>query len=554
MPFPLGGVRACHTMLLDIIRPSSPEFGSTPSRPAWTRARLTPFTKTVYFALLVGTAWILIATLERHLEISIFGGSSTNHIDTPGAEEAATSTTTPSTSGHSGFLGSIWGSRPQSDDEKTSSSSSSSKPSTTTSPSALLAQEWTLAEFKKVWLATELGGEPVNTSSIAELCDSTTWRSDVALQMVHSRGGIANVRGTILDFLHFAMRTGSSHIVMPAYVKRTDTTLDWMDESHGYWPFSNLFDADFLLETMHTACPQLNIYQSADEIPNTVAVEETFNVPNARSDKAPDQNNEHTVESFRAWLEADGRSGYDALALNLVNVTATLWAYNVGPYPRLRRALGRLCKINPQIRELAATAIHTLRSAHNLSASIDPRAEIYPGAYYGMHLRTEADATQVGWAEAFGGFEAQTDIHLEQCAKMGLNVIYVASGNEEDISRFADKAMETANITVVSKKDLILGSKDRAKLDELTWDQHGALDWEILARSSFFSGPAMSSFSWNVALRRHFYLEDPRLDKSNPYGIQEVVPHVAFDDGLSRIMLRDHLDAIEIMAPNGMFP
>ncbi|KAF3766788.1 hypothetical protein M406DRAFT_239600, partial [Cryphonectria parasitica EP155] len=351
------------------------------------------------------------------------------------------------------------------------------------------------------WLATEIGG-PFNGSWLAQVCNETTWRSDVALHMTHSRGGLANVRGTILDFLHFAIRTGTAHLVLPSYVKRTDTSLDWMDESNGYWPFSNLFDDVWFLDTMKTHCPQVTFYGNVTDVPATAFVEPDYEIHTARPDKRPDESIAATAAHFAAWL-ADNPAGYQPGLLNLVNVGATLWAFDMMTSPRMRLVLGRMCKINPRIRELAATATWNLRGLHNLSETLDPRDQIYQDAFYGMHLRTEADASTVNWDSQFGGFDSQTDIHLEKCQGLGLQVIYVASGNQEDIERFKEKAMDRANITVVSKKDLITDPDDQAVLDGMTWDQHGALDWEVLARSTYFSGPVMSSFSWNLAYRRN---------------------------------------------------
>lgn len=63
-----------------------------------------------------------------------------------------------------------------------------------------------------------------------------------------------------------------------------------------------------------------------------------------------------------------------------------------------------------------------------------------------------------------------------------------------------------------------------------------------------------SSFAWNIAFRRHFYLEDNTNRLGSPYAIQESENDIAYDDGLSRIMLKTHYDVIEHMAPRGMFP
>lgn len=62
-----------------------------------------------------------------------------------------------------------------------------------------------------------------------------------------------------------------------------------------------------------------------------------------------------------------------------------------------------------------------------------------------------------------------------------------------------------------------------------------------------------SSFAWNTAFRRHFYLDSSRK-LENPYAIQESEESVAYDDGLSRVMLKSRYDTLEHMAPRGMIP
>ncbi|KUI73202.1 hypothetical protein VM1G_08705 [Cytospora mali] len=416
------------------------------------------------------------------------------------------------------------------------------------------SNSWDLPTFKTEWLATELGGD-FDGSRLEQLCSETKWRRDAVLQMLHSRGGIGNVRGTILDFFYFAVRTGS-HVVLPGYVKRTDASLNWMDESNGYHHFNNMFDTQWIMRIMKIHCPQMHIYLTIDDVPYNTTIEDEYNMPSARSDKQAGSHEPRLVAHFDGWLKA--QPGYNPNDINLVNFVAAIWNFDLYPQPKLRATFGRLLKISPQIRELAATAVFNMRS-HQLP-NINPRDQLHRDAYLGVHLRTEADAVMSGWLKNYGDFETQTDIYIKTCKSLGLRVIYVASGSQEDIRKFAEKAEDEAGIEVLSKDDLLPAPKDRIILNSLTWDQHGALDWEILSRSSFFSGPVMSSFSWNLAFRRYFYIEgDERLRKENPYAIQEDDPHATYDDGLSRVIFRtppgNIIDtSIEEKAPRGMFP
>lgn len=406
--------------------------------------------------------------------------------------------------------------------------------------------------FKTEWLATDLGGN-FDGTRLEQLCSGTKWRKDVVLQMLHSRGGIGNVRGTILDFFYFAIRSGS-HIVLPGYVKRTDTSLDWMDESNGYYPFDNMFDSKWFTGIMSLHCPQMRIYLTADDVPYNTTLDAEYNMISARSDKQAKDNEPALFAHFHYWLKDQPK--YKPDQINLVKSVAQIWNFDLYPQPKLRATFGRLLKISPQIRSLAATAVSSMRP--HVKPNIKPGDQLHRGAYCGVHLRTEVDAAKSGWLKHYGGFEKQTDIYLEMCKGQGLKVIYVASGKQEDIVKFASKADEDG-ITVLSKQDLLPAPQDRKVLDSMTWDQHGALDWEILSRSSFFGGPTMSSFSWNIALRRYFYIEDDRLRRENPYAVQEEDPLVTYDDGLSRVVFRTPPETLidfsmDEKAPRGMFP
>lgn len=154
----------------------------------------------------------------------------------------------------------------------------------------------------------------------------------------------------------------------------------------------------------------------------------------------------------------------------------------------------------------------------------------------------------------------------------GLQVIYAASGSREDILKLAAKA-KPHHIQVVSKDDLLSFSTSSssstsshppedhaAALSALTWDQQGALDWEVLARATYFSGPVFSSFAWNIAVRRHYYNEDAVREKGgghgeNPWAVQEDEPGVVWADGLSEIVLKREVpNPMEQIAHAGMIP
>lgn len=275
---------------------------------------------------------------------------------------------------------------------------------------------WDLQGFKKEWLHTELGGNFEHGKELQKACAKSDFTGNVVLHMMHSRGGVTNVRAGILDLVWFAILTGS-HIVLPGYIIRPDATAayNWDDESLGYYGIENMFDREWFLQVMSTHCPQMTIYPEVDAVPSTANLTHDELFHDARTDLTLLNTEDSLVTYFHAWLNAQPE--YQPRATNLVFINKMMWYFNWLPRPRLRKELGHLVKISPQIRELAATAIYNMRTTQHLD-TIQPEDQLYEEAYYAVHLRTEADAQQMGWMTDFGDFEAQSDIYIEKCKEL----------------------------------------------------------------------------------------------------------------------------------------
>ena len=97
-------------------------------------------------------------------------------------------------------------------------------------------------------------------------------------------------------------------------------------------------------------------------------------------------------------------------------------------------------------------------------------------------------------------YERQSGYYFKQAKKHNLTTIFVGSGDVVHVGKFKDDGAEMG-ITVLTKTDL-LTSVDAATLDQLTWDHQSLLDFEILARATYFCGIYLSSFTWLIAMRR----------------------------------------------------
>ncbi|KAJ3563905.1 hypothetical protein NPX13_g8035 [Xylaria arbuscula] len=124
-------------------------------------------------------------------------------------------------------------------------------------------------------------------------------------------------------------------------------------------------------------------------------------------------------------------------------------------------------------------------------------------AFLGVHLRTEEDALSQ-WPK----YENQSTGYFHMARKHGFTggLAYLASGSEKETQRFSKDAQERLKLDVKSKYDLVQGQA-LEKMRSLSWDQQALVDFSVLLQSDYFVGVSPSSFSINVALKRHLQKE-----------------------------------------------
>jgi hypothetical protein len=164
---------------------------------------------------------------------------------------------------------------------------------------------------------------------------------------------------------------------------------------------------------------------------------------------------------------------------------------------------GGIMKFRPDVRKLATKALRNMIEEYDLH--VDVSQEIFQASFLGVHLRTEEPSIMIEKRHVIDApythFEPQANSYLLQASTSNLQLIYASSGNISAIQGLDDEAM-ARNMAVTSKYDLLVG-KDRDKLDKLKWDQRALVDYLVLLKASDFAGVGHSSFSWNVALKRH---------------------------------------------------
>lgn len=401
-------------------------------------------------------------------------------------------------------------------------------------------------DFVRNWLGTRLVS-PFNPSALARYCNRTSWHPDLVFKLDSVSEGIADVRGNMLDFIFFAIEAGAS-IILPGIGNK----------SQGYaaslaiteMPFDSFFDEEWFLSTMSDACPHMAIYkpqkhhQLVDALPG-------YYLPRSRRMDLNDHNTKKEyVAHLRAWME--DKPTYQQGKLTLVNVGRTLWDVDTRCLPLgLRRNFGQLLQITPSIRRFAALVVRGLLSRHNIT-HLNPHIPIPSNAFYGAHVYSELDALEINaLSAASSNSSTQIDAYISHALKNNLHIIYAASHNHADISKFAVKvASHRPPLTITSKYDLLPEAEADA-LRKLTPAQQSLVDYEVLQRCSIFGGAVKSSFSYNIAMSRTLRLEDEGR-VVDPWFVMHAEEGVAFDDGVSRILGRDA--GVERRVPRGMWP
>lgn len=352
---------------------------------------------------------------------------------------------------------------------------------------------------------------------LARVCaETTTWTPGLVFVCDNNSGGIGNIRNFILTCLRYAIEAGATGITMPTIQTRSQDRLSELFVGKKL-PFAYFFDEEHFRRSLSDACPKISIYNAMDDIPGFERQEAQQEhkgparqpwdmiTPNNLGQRGGcDQRdlNRHVDLfglRFRDWLSERQER------LSLPPVTASspkLIRFNWGvqwTYPAYRdgpefvATFGGLLKFRADILELGMQT----------TAAMEKRAHGAGGNFIGMHLRTENDALK-GWPP----FEEQSQAYLTRATGLSPGrpkFAYLATGNATEAAKFASLAL-AEELTVVTKQDLLEGTENeglKSSLDKLSWDQQALVDFVVLLQAEYFVGVSPSSFSMNVALKRH---------------------------------------------------
>ncbi|KAG0647272.1 hypothetical protein D0Z07_7242 [Hyphodiscus hymeniophilus] len=335
---------------------------------------------------------------------------------------------------------------------------------------------------------------------LQRVCEESTWTPGLTFVCDNNSGGIGNIRNFILTCVRYAIEAGATQLVLPRIQRRSEEDLANIFEGV-FQEFSYFFDEEHFRNSLGTFCPQMTIYNNVTDIPYAevrTKVLEFYPKDLGDKDGCDERGINRHLDMFRSkfdnWLETTQR---------MPNVTTPVsirfrWAvffewpiYRDGP--EFAATFGGILRLRKDVQYLAAQAIKELHQVVGLK----PTSKTLRAPYLGVHLRTESDA--LGF---WPNFEEQSQGYLAQAERHSLKHAYLACGSPTEGKRFSDLAWQKLNLTVTTKLDLLKGN-DLANLTALSWDQQALVDFLILTKSTHFTGCSFSSFTMNIAFKRH---------------------------------------------------
>lgn len=367
---------------------------------------------------------------------------------------------------------------------------------------------------------------------LARVCaEATTYQTPgIVFLCDNNSGGIGNIRNFILTCVRYAIDAGATGIVLPTIQTRSGEKLADLFVGKRQ-PFSYLFDEEHFIRALHEACPRITVYRQVEEVPGLrddeygrpqqpeMITPSHFGLRGGCDARDLDRHADLFGARFRSWLkdkrEKLGLPGVSAEQPTLVRMNwGVQWTYPVwNDGPEFVATFGGLLRLRTDVLELSGRLVGILGGLVAAAREGEGGGEGGAPWFVGMHLRTENDALS-----AWPGFEEQSAAYLARTARLSslsgnvTRFAYLATGNVTEAAKLAELAWESQRMRVLTKTEILAGEGKGdllTKLNGLSWDQQALVDFVVLlaAECEYFLGVSPSSFSMNVALKRHLKKE-----------------------------------------------
>ena len=346
----------------------------------------------------------------------------------------------------------------------------------------------------------------LESESIKSICDETQWNQSVIFTCDKSVGGIGNLRNSILNRVRHAISAGAS-LVVPSIVLRSTSDISQI-RTGVKTDLSYIFDTQHFLDSVRLSCPPLQLYLSVNDIEDFENAHDAISLlPDSLVDYVSATGLPEPTAwrgQFYTWLEQF--STPEVIGPMIIDLERSYLQYPIySDGEAFALSFGCILKFRSDVRILAVKTLQSLAETYSLT--LDLTQDILPNAFFEAHLRTEKDAVE-GWPAPdwiYSRFEIQSQLYLEQVLRSKSSVIYVASGDLNEVAKLANNASTSPRgFTVTTKFDLLKG-KDPEEPQGPKRDQQAPVDPPVTLKAPDPAGTGHSSFAWNIALKRHVF-------------------------------------------------
>lgn len=366
---------------------------------------------------------------------------------------------------------------------------------------------------------------PLDSSALKSICSKTQWKQSVSFICDESSGDVAEVRNSLLSCVRYTIAAGGS-LVVPRITVREEyeerigsntTELEYM------------FDTNHFINSLMASCPQMRVYKAASLITNRqFAYGPISLLPESLAHKVPKTATEASIHRAEEWRKLFYKwllryVAEDNKGPIIVKLGRSFLGFPIyDDEKHFVHEFGKILKIRRDARVLATTVLQKLSDVYNLPLRLSE--PILKKAFVGVYLSTDEEGLSKADQKNVR-YPIQSQLYLDHARSANLSLVYAASENGDDIPRFMKDA-SLQDIIVTTKLDLLKGQDREDLLRSFTPDQQALVDYLVLSKASDFAGVGHSSFSWNLALARHFHTaqKDDELDGPEIFG-----------DALSRI-------------------
>ncbi|PMD14004.1 hypothetical protein NA56DRAFT_755186 [Hyaloscypha hepaticicola] len=338
---------------------------------------------------------------------------------------------------------------------------------------------------------------------LERVCNETEYQPGLVFHCDNNSGGIGNIRNFILTCIRYAIDAGATGIMLPKIRQCSEKDLSNLFTT-SLQPFDYFFDEQHFRSTMGASCPRIVIYNFTEDIPNSenkIDIKEFYPKDLNNPEEADNRGENRHLDMFRTkfdkWLTETNRTPKVSRPVTIRFKWARFFKWPIyRDGPEFAATFGDILRARKDIADLAATTLIEM----SRYVGFDPYAQEVPtleAPYLGVQLRSESDALSF-WPSS----ETQTNGSLEVANKTKLRYAYLACGNASDSQQFAEKAWSQLNLNVTSKLDLLKGD-DLKRLQDLSWDQQALVDYLVPSKSTHFTGCSFSTFTMNIAFKRH---------------------------------------------------